>query len=140
MEAGSRQLKKRKKKIGQGNKHYGSKFILICEKAKTTGSLALGDETLLQETDGTEYLKYTKRQTKTKSEAKPRNTITVKAIASAATDGLSVKEAQVLLLCSKRPGLMLQAGAPFYLDINHTRNSIAFFNDNWFKSNAMGVS
>ncbi|CAH3190070.1 unnamed protein product, partial [Porites lobata] len=68
----------------------------------------------MKDADGTEYLHFSERQTKTRSGADPRN-----------------------IYSEKRPESMNKPDAPFYLGVNHTtKNS----NKSWFKANAMGVN
>ena len=56
-----------------------------CEEHR---QMTWGDVKVAQETDGSDYLEYTERQTKTKSETEPRNIRTVKPKAFAAPNGL----------------------------------------------------
>ena len=87
----------------------------------------LGRRKTCQETDRSEYLEYTERQTKTRSGAEPRNIRTVKPKAFAAPNGWP--ERNPVFVCKfypqKRPDLMLPSDAQLYLGINHTRSYIA---------------
>ena len=107
-----------------------------CEEHR---QMTWGDVKVAQETDGSDYLEYTERQTKTKSETEPRNIRTVKPKAFAAPNGLPERNPVFVykLYTQKRPDIMLKPDAPFYLGINHTRSSVpSSSNKSWFKSSA----
>ena len=86
----------------------------------------------MKDADGTEYLHFSERQSKTTSGADPRNVRPFKPKAFGTPDPAVVFE----IYSEKRPESMNEPDAPFYLGVNHTtKNS----DKSWFKANAMGV-
>ena len=69
------------------------------------------------EADGTEYLEYSERQTKTRTEAEPRNVRAVKPKAFAAPNGPPERDpfAAYKIYSEKRPDAMNKPDAPYYL-------------------------
>ena len=89
--------------------------------------------------DGTEYLHFSERQTKTWSGADPRNVRPIKPKAFPTPDLPCERDIVVVfkIYSEKRPESMNKPDAPFYLGVNHTtKNS----DKSWFKTNAMGVN
>ena len=89
--------------------------------------------------DGTEYLHFSERQTKTGSGTDPHNVWTIKPKAFATPDLPRERDPVVVfkIYSEKRPESMNKPDAPFYLGVNHTtKNS----DKSWFKANAMGVN
>ena len=101
--------------------------------------MAWGDVKLEQEADGTEYLEYTERQTKTRTGGEPRNVRPIKPKAFA-TNGPCERDPVAIykIYAAKRPSAMNRADSPFYLGINHTKDPLS--KKTWFKSSAMGVN
>ncbi|RUA04261.1 MAG: hypothetical protein DSY43_06765 [Gammaproteobacteria bacterium] len=89
-------------------------------------------------TDGTVYLEYNERQTKTRTGADPKDSRTVKpkmfAVAGSERDPLRAYQ----LYVSKRPDDMKTPESAFYLAINHTTKAVT--TKPWFKSAPMGVN
>ena len=83
------------------------------------------DVKLLRDTDGTEYLDYCERQTKTRSVEEPRNIRPVKPKAFARPDGPPEKDPVFVykFYSEKRPSSMQTVEAPYYLGINHSKDS-----------------
>ena len=96
------------------------------------------DVKLLRDTDGTEYLDYCERQTKTRSVEEPRNIRPVKPKAFARPDGPPEKDPVFVykFYSEKRPSSMQTVEAPYYLGINHSKDSSKC----WFKASPMGVN
>ena len=93
----------------------------------------------MKDADGTEYLHFSERQTKTRSGADPRNVRPIKPKAFATPDLPRERDPVVVfkIYSEKRPESMNKPDAPFYLGVNHTtKNS----DKSWFKANAMGVN
>ncbi len=90
--------------------------------------------------DGTEYLEYSERQTKTRTGAEPRNIRPVKPKAFALPNSSHDRDPVVVYktYCEKRPDSMNKPEAPFYLGINHIKTPSS--SKSWFKANAMGVN
>ena len=80
---------------------------------------------LHMEADGTEYLEYSERQTKTRTGAESRSVRAVKP-----------KALQQQTETRTRPDAMNKPDAPYYLGINYTKRPSS--NKLWFKSSAMG--
>ena len=98
-----------------------------------------GDVQLMKDADGTEYLHFSERQTKTRSGADPRNVRPIKPKAFATPDLPRERDPVVVfkIYSEKRPESMNKPDAPFYLGVNHTtKNS----DKSWFKASAMGVN
>ena len=95
------------------------------------------DVKLLRDADGTEHLEYCERQTKTRSGEEPRNIRPVKPKAFARRDGPPEKDPVfVYIFCSeKRSSSMQSVEAPYYLGINHSKDSKC-----WFKASPIGVN
>ena len=93
---------------------------------------------LLRDADGTEYLEYCERQTKTRSGEEPRNIRPFKPKALARPDGPLEKDPVFVykFYSEKRPSSMQAVEAPYYLGINHSRDSSKC----WFKASPMGVN
>ena len=88
--------------------------------------------------DGTEYLHFSERQTKTWSGADPHNVRPIKPKAFPTPDLPCERDIVVVfkIYSEKRPESMNKPDAPFYLGVNHTTKNA---NKSWFKANAMGV-
>ncbi|XP_028417951.1 zinc finger MYM-type protein 2-like [Dendronephthya gigantea] len=99
-----------------------------------------GDVKLITAADGTEYLEYSERQTKTRTGAEPRNIRAVKPKAFAVPNGSRDRDPVEIYktYCHKRPDAMNKPEAPFYLGINHIKNPSS--GKSWFKTNAMGLT
>ena len=98
-----------------------------------------GDVQLMKDADGTEYLHFSDRQTKTRSGADPPNVWPIKPKAFATADLPHERDPVVVfkIYSEKRPESMNKPDASFYLGVNHTtKNS----DKSWFKANAMGVN
>ena len=93
------------------------------------------DVKLLRDADGTEYLEYCERQTKTRSGEEPRNIRPVKPKAFARPDGPPEKDPVFVykFYSEKRPSSMQTVEAPYYLGINHSKDS----SERWFKVSPM---
>ena len=96
------------------------------------------DLKLLRDADGTEYLEYCERQTKTRSGEEPRNIKPVKPKAFARPDGPPEKYPVFVykFYSEKRPSSMQTVEAPYYLGMNHSKDSSKC----WFKASPMGVN
>ena len=96
------------------------------------------DVKLLRDADGTEYLEYCEHQTKTRSGEEPRNIRPVKPKAFAKPDGPPEKDPVFVykFYSEKRPSLMQTVEAPYYVGINHSKDSSKC----WFKASPMGVN
>lgn len=101
--------------------------------------MSWGDIKLITAADGTEYLEYSERRTKTRTGVEPRNIRPVKPKAFAVPNGPSDRDPVVVYktYSEKRPDAMNKPEAPFYLGINHTKNPSS--GKSWYKTNAMGV-
>ena len=88
--------------------------------------------------DGTEYLEYFELQTKTRSGKEPRNIRAVIPKAFARPDGPPEKDPVFVskFYSEKRPTSMQNVEAPYYLGINHSKDSSKC----WFKASPMGVN
>ena len=88
--------------------------------------------------NGTEYLEYCERQTKTRSDEEPWNIRPVKPKAFARPDGPPEKDPVFVykFYSEKRPSSMQTVEAPYYLGINHSKDSSKC----WFKASPMGVN
>ena len=97
-----------------------------------------GDVQLMKDADGTEYLHFSERRTKTRSGADPRNVWPIKPKAFATPDLPREGDPVVVfkIYSEKRPESMNKPGAPFYLRVNHTTKSS---DKSWFEASAMGV-
>ena len=88
--------------------------------------------------DGTPFLEYNKRQTKTRIRADPKDSRTVKpkmfAVVGSERDPVRAYD----LYASKRPDDLKTPGIPFYLAINRTTKAVN--TKPWFKSAPMGVN
>ena len=88
--------------------------------------------------DGTEFLEYTERQTKTRTGAEPKDTRTVKpkmfSVPGSDRDPLRAFH----LYAAKRPEQMNSEDSPFYLAVNLTK--MANSSKPWFKASPMGVN
>ena len=106
-----------------------------CEEHR---KMTWGDVQLHMEADGTEYLEYSERQTKTRTGAKLRNVRAVKPKAFAAPNGPPERDpvAVYKIYSEKRPDAMNKPDALYYLGINYTKRPSS--NKLWFKSSAMG--
>ena len=98
-----------------------------------------GDIQLMKDADGTEYLHFSQRQTKTTSGADPRNVRPIKPKAFGTPDLPCERDPVVVfeIYSEKRPESMNKPDAPFYLGVNHTTKNC---DKSWFKANAMGVN
>ena len=97
-----------------------------------------GDVQLKTDTDGTEYLEYSERQTKTRSGEDPRNIRAVKPKAFASQTSPDKNPVYVYKVYSpKRPPLMQDPDGPFYLGINYIKDPLNS-NKPWFKATPMG--
>ena len=96
------------------------------------------DVKLLRDADGTEYLEYCEHRTKTRSGEEPRNIRPVKLKAFARPDGPPEEDPVFVykFYSEKRPSSMQTVEAPYYLGINHSKDSSKF----WFKASPMGVN
>ena len=112
--------------------HFG---LRGCEEHR---QMTWGDVQLHMEADGTEYLEYSERQTKTRTGAEPRNVRAVKPKAFVAPNGPPERDpvAVYKIYSEKRPDAMNKPDAPYYLRINYTKSPSS--NKLWFKSSAMG--
>ena len=98
-----------------------------------------GDIQIMKDADGTEYLHFSERQTKTTSGADPHNVQPIKPKAFGTPDLPRKLDPVVLfeIYSEKRPESMNKPDAPFYLGVNSTtKNS----DKSWFKASAMGVN
>ena len=103
-----------------------------------------GDVQLMKDTDRTEYLYFSEKQTKTRSarctlHADPRNVRPIKPWTFATPDLPRERDPVVIfkIFSEKRPESMNKPDAPFYLGVNHTTKNL---NKSWFTANAMGVN
>ena len=96
------------------------------------------DKKLLRDANGTEYLEYCELQTKTRSREEPRNIRPFKPYAFARPDGPPEKDPVFVykFYSEKRPSSMQTVEAPYYLGINHSKDSSKC----WFKGSPMGVN
>lgn len=96
-----------------------------------------GDIKLQISADGTEYLEYNERQTKTRTGAEPKDTRKVKPkmFAVAGSDRNPVQFYHIY--ASKRPAGFLSDDSPFYLSINQANPKSS---KPWFKTAPMGVN
>ena len=87
--------------------------------------------------NGTEYLEYSERQTKTRTGAEPWNVRAVKSNSYSFANGSPDRDPVFVykVYCNKRPSLMTDRISPFYLGINHTKNPTE---KPWFKASATG--
>ena len=97
------------------------------------------DDVVKKETaDGTAFLEYNERQTKTRTGADPKGSRTVKpkmfAVAGSERNPVRAYD----LYASKRPDDLKTPDSPFYLAINHTTKAVN--TKPWFKSAPMGVN
>ena len=92
--------------------------------------------------DGTEFLEYTERQTKTRTGAEPKDTRTVKPKLQCSVFSVAGSDRDPVrafhLYASKRPEQMNSEDSPFYLAVNLTK--MANSSKPWFKAAPMGVS
>ena len=88
--------------------------------------------------DGTEYVEYSERQTKTRTGAELRHIRSVKPKAFTTQDGPVERNPVFVykIYREKRPNSMLTVEAPFYLSINYSNNSDKF----WFKTSAVRLN
>ena len=88
--------------------------------------------------DGVQFLEYTERQTKTRTDAEPKDTRTVqpKMFSVPSSDRDPVKAYR--LFASKRPEQMNSDDSPFYLAVNYTK--LAQSSKPWFKAAPMGIN
>ena len=97
-----------------------------------------GDVQSQTSADGTEFLEYTERQTKTRTGAEPKDTRTVKpkmfSVPGSDRDPLRAFH----LYAAKRPEQMNSEDSPFYLAVNLTK--MANSSKPWFKASPMGVN
>ena len=97
-----------------------------------------GDVEKKETADGTAFLGYNERQTKTRTGADPKGSRTVKpklfAVAGSERDPVRAYD----LYASKRPDDLKTPDSPFYLAINHTTKAVN--TKPWFKSAPMGVN
>ena len=79
----------------------------------------------MKDADGTEYLHFCERQTKTRSGADPRNVRPIKPKAFATPDLPRERDPVVVfkIYSKKRPESMNKPDAPFYLGVNDTTSS-----------------
>ena len=96
------------------------------------------DVKLLRDADGTEYLECSEHQTKKRSGEEPRNIRLVKPKAFAWPDGPPEKDPVFVykFYSEKRPSSMQTVEVPYYLSINHGKDSSTC----WFKASLMGVN
>ena len=96
-----------------------------------------GDVERKETADGTVFLEYSERQTKTRTGADPKDSRTVKpkmfAVVGSERDPVRAYD----LYASKRPDDLKTPDSPFYLAINHTTKAVN--TKPWFKSAPMGV-
>ena len=76
--------------------------------------------------DGTEYLHFSERQTKTRSGADPRNIRPIKPNAFATPDLPRERDTVVdfKIYSEEKPESMKKPDAPFYLGVNHTTKKL----------------
>ena len=100
--------------------------------------LCWSDVKLLRDADGTEYLEYCERQTKTRSGEEPWNIRPLQPKAFARPDSPPEKDPVFVykFYSEKRPSSMQTVEAPYYLGINHSKDSSKC----WFKGSPMGVN
>ena len=74
--------------------------------------------------NGTEYLEYSERQTKTRTGAEPRNVLTVKPKAFSFASSSTKKDPVFVYKVNSEEGprSMKDSDSPFYLGINYTKN------------------
>ncbi|KXJ06675.1 Uncharacterized protein KIAA1958 [Exaiptasia diaphana] len=115
--------------------HFG---LRACDEHR---QMKWGDVQLKTDTDGTEYLEYSERQTKTRTGEDPRNIRPVKPKAFATQTHKPDKNPVFVykLYAEKRPLSMQDPDAPFYLGINHVKDSSKTIKP-WFKTAPMGVN
>lgn len=97
-----------------------------------------GDIKLQTSVDGTEYLEYNERQTKTRTGADPRDTRKVKPKMFAVVGSERDPVRFFHIYASKRPTGYLTDDSPFYLSINQITNPQS--SKAWFKTTPMGVN
>ena len=88
--------------------------------------------------DGTEFLEYTKRQTKTRTGAEPKDTRTNKPNTVSVPGSDRDLLRAFLLNAAKRPEQMSSKESPFYLVVILTK--MATSSKPWFKATPMGVN
>ena len=97
-----------------------------------------GDVERKETADGTGFLEYSERQTKTRTGADPKDSRTVKpkmfAVVGSERDPVRAYD----IYASKRPDDLKTPDSPFYLAINHTTKAVN--TKPWFKSAPMGVN
>ena len=100
--------------------------------------MTCGDVELHMQADGTEYLEYSERQTKTRTGAEPCNIRAVKPKDFAAPSGLPERDpvAVYKIYSVRLPDAMNKPDAPYYQGKNYTKSPSS--NKMWFKSNVMG--
>jgi len=98
-----------------------------------------GDVQLLTDLNGAEFLEYSKRQTKPRTGAEPRNVRAVKPKAYSFANGSPDRDPVFVykVYSEKRPNSMTDSDSPYYLGINHTKNATE---KPWLKASAMGVN
>ncbi|XP_068704633.1 uncharacterized protein KIAA1958-like [Montipora foliosa] len=106
-----------------------------CQEHRT---MRWGDVQLKTSADGTEFLEYTERQTKTRTGTEPKDTCTVK-LKMFSVPGSDRDPVQAFhLYASKRPEQMNSEDRPFYLAVNLTK--MASSSKPWFKAVSVGVN
>ena len=95
-----------------------------------------GDVQLQTSADGTEFLEYTERQTKTRTGAELKDTRTVKPKMFAVPGSDRDPVRAFHLYASKRPEQMNSEDSPFYLAVNLTK--MANYSKPWFKAAPVG--
>ena len=85
-----------------------------------------GDFQHMRAADGTEYLHFSERQTKTRSGADPRNIRPIKPKAFATPDLPRERDTVVdfKIYSEEKPESMKKSDAPFYLGVNHTTKKL----------------
>jgi len=85
-----------------------------------------GDVQLIKHADGTEYLHFSERQTKTRSEADPCNVRPIKPKAFTTPDLPHEPDSVVVfkIYSEKRPQFMNKPDAPFYLGVNQATKKV----------------
>ena len=103
--------------------------------------MSWGDVKLLTSNNGTEYLQYTERQTKTRTGSDPRNIRSTPPTMWSTPESERDPVTTYKLYKEKRPTNMMNSEDPFYLGVNHTRStSVKTTEKAWFKSQALGVN
>ena len=97
-----------------------------------------GDVQLRQSPNGTEYLEYTERQTKTRSGENPRDIRQIKPKMFSVPESERDPVAIYKFYAEKRPSEMNDKDAPFYLAVNKCKSPDS--SKPWFKKSAVGIN